>query len=282
MLDLLQRQATHLLLGGLVVSVGLAVADDVTDLPSWTGPVRLGATAVVVLALALVFLFPGGDLDGDPIVVASPVRGRWMAMNSPATKVPSHGIRSYGQAFAIDLVHEPHDGPARPQFGTGPGMSSPRGYPAFGQPVRAMIGGTVVRVRDRQRDHLTRTRWWAVAFMMLEGVFRELRGSSGVVGNHVVIDRGDGVYALVAHLRRGSAGVRVGDRVAVGDPIGACGNSGNTSEPHVHAQLMDRARASVARGVPMAFADVELEGGGGKVSAGLPENNRHLVSPGVS
>ena len=46
---------------------------------------------------------------GEPVVVHSPVVGRWAALNSPATKVPSHGVRAYGQAYAIDLVHEPLD-----------------------------------------------------------------------------------------------------------------------------------------------------------------------------
>ena len=34
-----------------------------------------------------------------------PLTGRWAALNSPADTVPSHGIRAYGQAFAIDIAH---------------------------------------------------------------------------------------------------------------------------------------------------------------------------------
>ena len=63
----------------------------------------------------------GGDGDdlipGAPTVatraVASPVTGRWLAVNSPATRVPSHSLHSLGQTFAIDLVYEPKQG-ARP------------------------------------------------------------------------------------------------------------------------------------------------------------------------
>jgi hypothetical protein len=39
------------------------------------------------------------------------VAGRWLALNGPAGKVPSHGPHAYGQTYAIDLVHEPVDGP---------------------------------------------------------------------------------------------------------------------------------------------------------------------------
>lgn len=273
MIDFLQRNAIRIVLAGLAVAFGVDLADRFLGLPAALTRLDLVGIAMVVLGLVMAFVLPGRDRHGPPITVTSPVLGRWVAINSPASKVPSHGIRAYGQAFAVDLVHDPQERP-RPAFGTGSGMADPADYPAFGEPVHAMIDGTVVRVRDRQRDHRTRTRWWAVAVMICEGALRELRGSDGVVGNHVVIDRGDGVFALVAHLKKGSAVVRPGDRVSAGDVIGACGNTGNTSEPHVHAQLMDRARPSPARGLPMEFADVVI---GGVRKTGMPVNDQHLV-----
>jgi hypothetical protein len=44
-------------------------------------------------------------------------------------------------------------------------------------------------------------------------------GPGRILGNHVVLDLGDGVYAALAHLRRGSVRVRPGDRVAAGLPV---------------------------------------------------------------
>jgi hypothetical protein len=77
---------------------------------------------VVGVALTLVPFAP----SIEPRSVVSPVTGRWSAVNSPATKVPSHGTHGHGQTFAIDLVYEPEPG-ARPEFGRdhGPG-SVPR------------------------------------------------------------------------------------------------------------------------------------------------------------
>src|SRR5215468_10560838 len=43
-------------------------------------------------------------IRGSPLVVAAPVRGRWQAFNSPATKIPSHGTNFLGQTYAVDLV----------------------------------------------------------------------------------------------------------------------------------------------------------------------------------
>ena len=73
------------------------------------------------------------------------------------------------------------------------------------------------------------------------------------MGNHVVIDLGDGVYAVLAHLRRRSIRVAAGQHVCAGDQIAECGNSGNTTEPHLHLQLMDHPAIAVAAGLPFRF-----------------------------
>lgn len=267
MIAALQRQATRLVLAGGGVCLAFIVVDLLLAPPGpWAMAFFWAGLALVVVGLVFVFLVPGRDDSSPARAVECPVRGRWLAMNSPASKVPSHGIRAYGQAFAIDLVHEPLEGQQRPDFGSGSGMAPPSDFPAFGQPVHAMVDGTVTRVRDRQRDHRSRNSWWSVLVMTVEGSLRELRGSDGVIGNHVVIDAGGDVFALVAHLQQGSAAVAEGDVVAAGDLIGRCGNTGNSSEPHVHAQLMDRPTPSTARGLPMEFAGV-----------GMPANGEHLV-----
>lgn len=233
------------------------------------------ALAVIAISALLVMAGPRLLPVCEPRAVTSPVAGRWVGVNSPATKVPSHGIRLYGQAYAIDLVHDPVDTP-RPEFGVGSGMPPAADYPAFGRPVHAMVDGTVVRIEDRQRDHRARASHAAVLYMLLEGAIRELGGPRFILGNHVIVRTSDGVFALVAHLRRGSVAVNVGDRVAAGDLIGACGNSGNSSEPHVHAQLMDRRSPWTAQGLPMVFTDITIDDG--PITAGLPPTGHHMQS----
>jgi hypothetical protein len=62
-----------------------------------------------------------------------------------------------------------------------------------------------------------------------------------------------GPFVLVAHLRRGSVRVAPGGTVAAGDVLGACGNSGNSTQPHIHVQATDSVDWSSARGLPMLF-----------------------------
>jgi murein DD-endopeptidase MepM/ murein hydrolase activator NlpD len=88
----------------------------------------------------------------------------------------------------------------------------------------------------------------------------------------VVIDLGDGVYALLAHLRRHSVRVTAGQRVAVGQQIAECGNSGNSAWPHLHFQLMDHPSVLLAAGLPVCFRPAD----GGP--AALPRNGQHLLA----
>ena len=210
-----------------------------------------------------------GTLHRPPIELQPPVRGRWRAFNSPASRVPSHGIQSYGQAYAIDLVGDPLNG-ARPEFGWWPIARPPRDFPGFGAPVQAPCAGTVVRVHDRERDHRARTSPLGLAYMFTVELFRELFGPNRILGNHIVVDRADGTYVALAHLRRGSIRVHPGQVVTVGERIAECGNSGNSSEPHLHLQAMDHPRPVLAAGVPFRFATAGR-------SLPVPENGEHVT-----
>lgn len=189
-------------------------------------------------------------------------------MNSPSSQVPSHGVHAYGQTYAIDLVHEPAAA-GRPTFGWLPLARRPHAFPGFGQPVLAIADGTVVKVHDTERDHLSRNSFPALAYLAAEGRIRDRSGPSRLLGNHVIIDLGNEVYALYAHLRRGSIRPQPLQRVKVGEQIGQCGNSGNSSEPHVHFQLMDHPDVLVAVGLPMAFDRYVVDG---STHDGLPAN----------
>jgi murein DD-endopeptidase MepM/ murein hydrolase activator NlpD len=222
-------------------------------------PVLPGGWAGWLAGLALIaVLLRAGTLRREPVAVRPPVAGPWNALNSPASRVPSHGVQGYGQTYAIDLVYDPAD-PAhpRPPFAWWPPARRPQDFPAFGQPVYAPADGVVVRVHDRERDHWSRTSPLGLLYLFTAELLRELTGPSRVVGNHVVIDLGDGVYAVLAHLRRRSIRVTAGQRVRAGDQIAECGNSGNSTEPHLHFQLMDHPAIAVAAGLPFRFTTAD-------------------------
>jgi hypothetical protein len=205
---------------------------------------------LIVLAVAFAIVFRVGTPGGRARSVRSPVEGRWTAVHTPEKSVPSHGMHAYAQTYAFDLVI--------PQDCVSDGRWWPVARPAddfssFGEPVLAVDSGTVVRVRDWMRDHGSRDSKPGLALFVFEAVARELLGPTGLLGNHIVLELDDGTFAVYAHLRRGSGRVSPGDRVASGEKIAECGNSGNTTQPHLHFQLQDRASTLVAAGVPVEF-----------------------------
>ncbi|MFB8106248.1 MULTISPECIES: M23 family metallopeptidase [unclassified Streptomyces] len=270
--------ATALRLSWLVL-IALVIGEFVTDLPGpgWATTL-LPAGVVLVLMVTVTTLqaraaAPRGE-PRDPVEVAPPVTGRWTALNSPADKVPSHGTHIYGQTYAIDIVAEREDeggeAPARPAFRwLWPVVRRNRAFPAFGAPLLAVADATVVRASDGQRDHLSRNSLPALAFLMLiEGNVRSVLGVRRVLGNHLVLDLGDGTYAAYAHVRRGSLQVRAGDTVRAGQEIARVGNSGNTTEPHLHFHLMDGPDPDDARGVPFTWRGVGVPAGGETFTVG--------------
>ncbi|WP_208006756.1 M23 family metallopeptidase [Aeromicrobium phragmitis] len=67
-----------------------------------------------------------------------------------------------------------------------------------------------------------------------------------------MIDCG-GIVVALCHLRRGSIQVHEGQQVRAGDVLGACGNSGNSTEPHLHVQAIDHRDVARASAVPLTF-----------------------------
>ncbi|MFG3478051.1 M23 family metallopeptidase [Streptomyces sp. NPDC047980] len=170
--------------------------------------------------------------------------------------MPSHGTHEGAQSFAIDIVAESAEHP-RPRFAPlWPPTRRNRDFPAFDAPLYAVADATVVRATDRQRDHMSRNSLPALPWFLAEGVVRMLGGTGRILGNHLVLDLGDGTWAVYAHLRRGSLAVREGERVSAGQLLARCGNSGNSTEPHLHFQLMDGPDPEAAHGIPFTWRGV--------------------------
>ncbi|CEA09577.1 Peptidase family M23 [Arthrobacter saudimassiliensis] len=205
----------------------------------------------------------------QPVTLRLPFRGRWTVQNSPANRVPSHGTDLFGTTYAIDFVAVDAQGRSAPSsWRAVVGVERPDQFTGFGAPILAPASGVVAAVHDGEPDHEARRSPVSLLGYALTQAGRVRQGVGAVAGNFVVlavpVRPGSmagvrTVYVLLAHLRRGSIGVGVGDAVVPGARLGECGNSGNSTEPHVHVQVTDSMDWSRARGLPLAF-----EGPGGK------------------
>ena len=181
-----------------------------------------------------------------------PFTGLWLVQNSPADRVPSHGTTLFASSYAIDFVQVDEQGGAAPVTArTWLGTEEPTSFFGFGAPILAPCAGTVIAADDSKPDHRARRGLASVGYALTQRQ-RLAQGWQALAGNHVMIQTGAAVVAL-CHLKQGSLEVGVGDHVALGDLIAACGNSGNSTEPHVHVQAIDRLPVHAAEAVPMLF-----------------------------
>lgn len=137
-------------------------------------------------------------------------------------------------------------------------------YAAFGKPVRAVADGKVVTSSDGRADNVAMLKHAdepdeAYMTRLQEAQMALLaKGMASVLGNHVVIDHGNGEFSIYAHLKNGSVAVKVGDTLKAGDIIAALGSSGNSTEPHLHFQICDGPDIADCRPIPANFIEYRL------------------------
>ncbi|GEM_PF-4015559 len=173
------------------------------------------------------------------IPMSLPFSGYWTIVNGGVDRSTSHSWNLITQRYAYDFVF---DGKGGQKEG---GKAS--GYPGFGQDVLAPADGTVIKVRTNIRDYAY------AQTGVIDIMTRDMRG------NYLIIRHAEHVYSFIAHLKRNSCTVKPGDKVKRGQIIGQCGNSGHSTEPHIHFHVQDHPNYYLAIGLPIPFQDVEIE-----------------------
>lgn len=222
---------------------------------------------------------PGLD-SRSTLEIMLPFTDRWLVQNSPARRVPSHGTDLLGERYAIDFigVTERHQTADARDWRTVLATEPVARFVSFGRAILAPVAGVIVNAHDGEVDHAARRSQLALVPYMLGQPGRLRRGIHAIAGNHLVIaPPGGDTFVAVVHLRAGSLRVAVGESVAVGQPIAECGNSGNSTQPHVHVQAMDRQDLTHARGIPIVFRRFREWPAGG---AGVRDRDRAVPDEG--
>jgi murein DD-endopeptidase MepM/ murein hydrolase activator NlpD len=176
-------------------------------------------------------------------MLSLPFTGEWIVLNGGVDEAHSHSWEIHGQRYAYDFVVA--DAGGRRHRGSGRSLED---YFAYGAAIVAAADGDVVRIRDGVRDAPRVGTGW------LDWQSRDF------AGNSVTLRHAENEFTFSAHLVPGSIPVRVGERVARGQVIGRCGNSGHSTEPHLHFQLQDRAEFMGATSLPIAFSTCIVDG----------------------
>lgn len=189
-----------------------------------------------------------------PVVISSPLRGNhWLAGNGPSITsghrralIPIDGHAAIAQRFAIDWVR------IRDEGKTFQGDEKDnKNYYAYGSDALAVADGVVTEVKDGIPENIPGRDSRAVPITL-----------ETVGGNHVILDIGGGHFAFYAHLQPGSLRVKLGDKVRRGQVVGLVGNSGNSTEPHLHFHIENASSPLGAEGLPYSLASFEVVGHG--------------------
>lgn len=178
----------------------------------------------------------------------------WTVLWGGDTREQNYHVDSPDQRHAYDFLIVKNDATH-----TGDGSENAQ-YFAWDKPLLAPANATVLATQNDLEDNKP-------------GVMRP----EAAFGNYVLLDFGQGEYGMLAHLRRGTVAVRVGQVVRTNDLLGRCGNSGNSSQAHLHFHLQDSPRPFDARGLPAAFTAYRADGK--KVASGCPVMGKVVVAP---
>ena len=146
-----------------------------------------------------------------------PFKGRWLVLWGGDTEELNLHHDVPNQRFAFDFLGANEEGETHKGEGT-----VNEDYLAFGREVLAPADGSVTDVITGVRDNVPGS-----------------MNPYSALGNAVFIRHREQEVSLFAHLKIGSIKVKVGDKVKTGQVIGLCGNSGNSSEPHLHYHLQN-------------------------------------------
>ena len=167
-----------------------------------------------------------------------PFKGEWTVTWGGDTKEQNYHVESLAQKNAFDILIKDEQGYTHK--GTG---ETNEDYYAFGKELYAPCDGEVVLVVDGVKDNIP-------------GVLNPIY----IPGNTVIIKTANGEFAFFAHFKQHSIVVKQGQKVSTGALLGLCGNSGNSSEAHLHFHLQNVEDMTKATGAKCYFDQLKVNG----------------------
>ncbi len=181
-----------------------------------------------------------------------PFNEEWFVLWGGRTVAVNYHAETMDQRFACDLLIMKDGSTHR-----GEGRKN-EDYYCFEKPVYVPGPGVVVAVENAVPENVP-------------GVLNAKK----VFGNHVIIDHQNGEYSFLAHFKQGSIVVEMGAVVTTGHLLGLCGNSGNSTEPHLHYHMQTTLTYHEGAGLPAQFRNYVADGK--SVARGEPVKGQRIV-----
>lgn len=181
--------------------------------------------------------------DAAQTALTLPMRGRWWVVGGHSNLEPH--TRSYLRAitYAYDFIQIGENGKSY----QGEGIKN-SDYYSYNQPVLAAAEGYVILANDGVEENVPSKT------PQNDPECYDDPASIPMAGNHVVVKHNDNEYTFYAHLQPRLA-VAAGQEVQRGQTLGYVGNSGASTEPHLHFHLADGPTLDSSYGIPVSFVN---------------------------
>lgn len=175
----------------------------------------------------------------NDVLYSLPFDGKWVCVNGGMTEEFSHSWDIQTQRYAYDFIMLDSDN--KSNTGDAKKMEN---YYCYGQEVLAPADGAVVKIMNRSDDSV-----------LINKTKFIIRGNH-IAGNYIIIRHSENEYSFLAHLKKNSFTVKEGDKVTRGQTVALCGNSGNSSEPHLHFHIQKGVSFYDSPGLPILFRNI--------------------------
>lgn len=176
-------------------------------------------------------------LERNTTFMSLPFNGEWFVYWGGVTEAQNYHVREVTQQYAYDILKvkdgASHDG--------NPLLNE--SYFAYGEDIIAPCDARVVTVIDDVPDNIP-------------GETNEQQ----LTGNTIVLQTDRDEYVLLAHLMKGSIFVEEGQDIRKGEILAKCGNSGNSTEAHLHISLQNAADMEDSIGAKLYFDRLKVNG----------------------
>ena len=169
-----------------------------------------------------------------------PFDGEWLVFNGGISKKSSHSWSIKSQKYAYDFIMIDYKGNSYKGS-----KKDPESYYCFAQNILAPADGIIVEVRE----NCSESKIFGLG-PILDTYIKDIRG------NYIVIQHEGGECSTLAHLKKDSILVKVGQTVKQGSVIAQCGNTGNSSEPHLHFQVQTGKSFFFSVSAPVKFSNI--------------------------
>ncbi|NNK88322.1 MAG: M23 family metallopeptidase [Flavobacteriaceae bacterium] len=167
-----------------------------------------------------------------------PFNGEWTVFWGGDTKELNYHVDYQAQKNAIDIVITDQFGKTFKTDG-----KTNEDYYAFGKELIAPCDAEVVLVVDGVKDNTPGE---------LNPIY--------IPGNTVILKTAHNEYLFFAHFKQNSIVVQQGKKVNQGELLGLCGNSGNSSEAHLHFHIQNVENMTDATGAKCYFDEIIVNG----------------------